>query len=160
MDTLGNFLMNDHARCDGLLKDAIGAVMDDDWSLALWQSAAFAGALEHHLLLEERVLFPAFERRFPYAVLPTVGLRSEHLRIRGIVQRLRNAVTEHDRPAFFNHADALLLLMHQHSEKEEGVLYPMIERALGRTAQELVSAMQRFGSDDEEELEASGMSAA
>jgi hemerythrin-like domain-containing protein len=75
------------------------------------------------------------------------------LRIRAVVQRLRNAVTEQDRDAFLNHADALLLLMHQHSEKEEGILYPMIERALGPSAQLLVTAMERFGCEEDDETD-------
>lgn len=156
MKTLGTFLVSDHARCDRLLQQAIASVACGDWTQAQWHAEDFAAGVEHHLLLEERVVFPAFERQFRYAVLPTVGLRSEHLRIRAVVQRLHNAVTERDRQAFVNHADALLLLMHQHSEKEEGILYPMIERALGASAQQLVTAMERFGCEEEED-EADGL---
>lgn len=151
MDSMGSFLVEDHARCDRLLRLAIEVASVGHWAEARVVTADFAASLERHLLLEERIVFPAFERKFRYATLPTVALRSEHLRIRAVVQRLRDAAAQHDADSFITHADALLLVMHQHSQLEERMLYPMIERALGRAAQDLVRSMKRFGCDEEDE---------
>lgn len=159
MDSMGSFLVDDHARCDRLLRLAIEAAGIGQWASARIIIGDFAASLERHLLLEERIVFPAFERKFSHAVLPTVALRSEHLRIRAVVQRLRDSASQHDHEGFITHADALLLVMHQHSEIEERMLYPMIERALGRAASDLVLSMKRFGCDqdeDEHDCEAAG----
>ena len=150
MDTLTQFLVEDHASCDELLHAAINAANDGQWGLANTATITFAVSLERHLRLEERIVFPAFERKFRYAVLPTVDLRSEHLRIRAVVQRLSDAAASADHALFLAHADTLLLAMHQHSEKEEGMLYPMIERCMGRAAHQLVDLMRRFGLEDDE----------
>lgn len=144
MDSFRDALIDDHAHCDALLRAVIQAAGQANWPLAQREAGAFASNLERHLLIEERIVFPAFEAKFPHAVLPTAALRSEHLRIRAVLERLRNSVRERDHAAFFGHAEALLLVMHQHSEKEEGVLYPMIERALGSAACQLIKAIGDF----------------
>lgn len=146
METIGSYLEHDHARCDALLRQAQQAVRSASWRQARLDMAAFQHALERHLLVEERILYPAFERAIGKAVSPTAAMRAEHLRIRAVAQRLSDTVAARDMGGFVIHAEALLLVLHQHSEKEEGVLYPMIERVLARSSAELVGAMQAFGS--------------
>ena len=148
MDTLGSYLTQDHGRCDALLRQAQQAIGGLDWRQARLDIAAFELALERHLLIEERIIFPAFERAIGSAAAPTAAMRAEHLRIRAVAQRLCSAVGAQDAQAFLNHADALLLVLHQHSEKEEGVLYPMIERVLARSCQDLLAAMRAFGASE------------
>jgi hemerythrin-like domain-containing protein len=63
----------------------------------------------------------------------------------------KREIEAQDIPAFYNHADAFLLVMHQHSEKEEGVLYPRIERVLAHSCHDLVKAMRAFGVHDDSE---------
>jgi hemerythrin-like domain-containing protein len=146
MDTIGSYLEQDHARCDALLRQTQQAVRGGSWRQARLDMAAFGHALERHLLIEERILYPAFERAIGSAVPPTGAMRSEHLRIRAVAQRLADTVAARDMGGFVKHAEALLLVLHQHSEKEEGVLYPMIERVLARSSADLVDAMRCFGS--------------
>lgn len=146
METIGSYLEHDHARCDALLRQAQQAVRSASWRQARLDMAAFQHALERHLLVEERILYPAFERAIGKTVSPTAAMRAEHLRIRAVAQRLSDTVAARDMGGFVIHAEALLLVLHQHSEKEEGVLYPMIERVLARSSAELVGAMQAFGS--------------
>jgi hemerythrin-like domain-containing protein len=148
MPTIGSYLEQDHARCDALLRQTQQSVRGASWRQARLDMAAFQHALERHLLIEERILFPAFERAIGRAVSPTAAMRSEHLRIRAVAQRLSDTIAAGDTESFVNHAEALLLVLHLHSEKEEGVLYPMIERVLARSSADLVAAMQAFGAYD------------
>ncbi|MES2017616.1 MAG: hemerythrin domain-containing protein [Pseudomonadota bacterium] len=138
METIGSYLEQDHAHCDALLRQALHSARRTDM-------AAFQHALERHLLIEERILFTAFENAIGRANSPTLAMRSEHLRIRAVAQRLCDTVAAGDKLTFVKHAEALLLVLHQHSEREEGVLYPMIERVLARSSADLVGAMQAFG---------------
>lgn len=149
MDTLGNYLTEDHARCDQLLHRTHEAVEAASWPHARRAAAAFRYALERHLLIEERIIFPAFEVALGHASSPTDAMRAEHLRIRAVAQRLADAVDARSPQDFVRHAEALLLTMHLHSEKEEGVLYPMIERVLGRRCPELLDAARAFGTWDD-----------
>lgn len=149
MDTIGSYLEADHVRCDALFADAHQAMRRGLWREAGHALATFRHALERHLLIEERIVFPAFENAIGATSAPTASMRSEHLRIRGVVQRLANALSERDTEAFLIHADTLGIVLYQHSEKEEGVLYPMIERVLARSCNKLVAAMQAFGAMDQ-----------
>lgn len=148
MESIGSYLTQDHARCDGLFALARDAVRAARWRDARRDMGAFQYALERHLLIEERIVFPAFELALGHAVSPTAGMRAEHLRIRAVAQRLSDAVLANDGQGFVTHAEALLLAVHQHSEKEEGVLYPMIERVLARRCPDLLEAMRGFGAWD------------
>ncbi|WP_167079985.1 hemerythrin domain-containing protein [Massilia aquatica] len=149
MDTIGSYLEADHVRCDALFADARRAVRKGLWREAGHAFATFCHALERHLLMEERIVFPAFERAIGAASAPTASMRSEHLRIRGVVQRLSNSLRERDTEAFLDHANTLGIVLYQHSEKEEGVLYPMIERVLAPSRHKLVAAMRDFGALDQ-----------
>jgi hemerythrin-like domain-containing protein len=149
METLGTYLTGDHARCDRLLHGAQQAVGPWRWPEARRAMAAFQYALERHLLIEQRIVFPAFEAALGRAVSPTAAMRAEHLRIRAVAQRLADAVDALSAQAFVLHAEALLLTVHQHSEKEEGVLYPMIERVLARRCPDLLDAARAFGAWDD-----------
>ena len=155
MDTMSSYLTQDHARCDALFKQVQQCVRGVDWRQARLAMAAFQHALERHLLIEERILFTAFERAIGRATSPTDAMRAEHLRIRAVAQRLSDTVGAGDMGGFVKHAEALLLVLHQHSEKEENMLYPMIERVLAHGSVELVSAMQAFGACDVRDLRAS-----
>lgn len=148
MDTLGGYLTEDHGRCDALLRTTEYSVGGANWPQAWRDVRAFQHALERHLLIEERIIFPAFEASVGHALSPTAAMRAEHLRIRAVAQRLSDAVEAHSAADFLKHAETLLLTMHQHSEKEEGVLYPMIERVLGRRCPDLLEAARAFGTWD------------
>ena len=152
MDTIASYLADDHHRCDALLTRACASVRAARWTQAVRELADYADAIERHLLLEERIIFPAFEaaiaRVAGKAVPPTAEMRAEHLRIRAVVQRMRNSLHGCDTVAFFDHADSLALFISLHSEKEEGMLYPLIDRMLQHQREELVAAMTAFGAFD------------
>lgn len=146
MDTLSGYLADDHERCDVLMRKVGNSVADGQWLQARHAMAAFQDALERHLLVEERILFPAYESALGRAVGPTAAMRSEHLRIRAVAQRMVESVQERDGRAFAIHAEVLLLVLHQHHEKEEGVLYPMIERVLVHRSGDVLAQMRSFAS--------------
>lgn len=148
MDTIGSYLAHDHTRCDALLGPARAAVRDGHWAQAGRALAEYSHALERHLLIEERIVFPAYERVLGREIAPTAASRADHLRIRAQAQRLSNALHACDAGAFLDHADTLEALLGQHGEKEEAVLYPMIERVLARSCLDLVGAMRAFGALD------------
>lgn len=148
METLGSYLTEDHVRCDILLRRTQQFVGAGRWPEARREMTAFQYALERHLRIEERIVFPAFEAAIGPAISPTATMRAEHTRIRAVAQRLGDAVNALCTHDFVKHGEALLLAMHLHSEKEEGLMYPMIERVLARRCRDLLAAARAFGSWD------------
>lgn len=141
MGAIGDFLAADHHRCDDLFAGAEQAAAQSDWPACVPATRAFRLALEHHLAMEERVLFPEFEARTGMAGGPTAVMRGEHEQMRGVCAQLEEAARRGSREEFLGHAESLLILMQQHNLKEESVLYPMTDRSLGADAAALVERM-------------------
>lgn len=137
MQTIHHFLAADHQHCDGLFADAEAAT-DTEAASAF---ARFVQAMQHHLAMEEQVLFPAFERASGNQMGPTRVMRMEHEQMRELFGQMSTALASGDRNAFGGLSETLLILMQQHNLKEEQILYPMSDRALGDAAP-LIQRMQ------------------
>ena len=147
MGTLSDYLIQDHQRCDMLLRQTQQHVGAADWVDAGRAAAAFLGALERHVRIEEDIVFPAYERALGTEAMPTTAMRADHQRVRALAQRLASAIEARSAHDFVAHAESLLLTMHLHSEKEEGVLYPVIERVLAQRSAELIEAARALDAD-------------
>lgn len=98
--------------------------------------------LERHILWEERILFPSFDRRFGHLQGgPTGMMRWEHQRIRQFLDAIalklscRDFTTEEEEMAL----EAVLC---PHNQKEESILYPMIDQMVGAVERaEIFAAM-------------------
>jgi iron-sulfur cluster repair protein YtfE (RIC family) len=141
MGAIGDFLAADHHRCDDLFADAEQAAAAGDWPACVAATEAFRLALEHHLGMEEAVLFPEFETRTGMTGGPTAVMRGEHGQMREVCAQMTACAQRRSGDEFLGHAEALLILMQQHNLKEESVLYPMTERVLGADAAALVLRM-------------------
>ena len=61
--------------------------------------------------------------------------------MRALLTELAAACAAHDREAYAGVAETLLMLMQQHNMKEENILYPMCDQALGAEAERLGATM-------------------
>ncbi|HEU0188285.1 MAG TPA: hemerythrin domain-containing protein [Gallionellaceae bacterium] len=137
MSTISEFMSTDHQRCDTLFAKAEAAAP----AAAAQAFAAFVEAMQHHLAMEEQVLFPAFEQATGNSMGPTRIMRMEHEQMRELFGQMGEALAANDGSTFAGLAETLLILMQQHNMKEEQILYPMSDRALGDTAG-LIERMQ------------------
>ncbi len=144
MSSIGTFLGRDHQQCDDQYALAEARVVGNQWELAASDFAAFRGMLEHHLGMEEQVMFPALEQAMGHSGGPTGVMRAEHVHMRDLVQGMADAIAARSGDDFFNHADTLRMLMRQHNLKEEGILYPMADRFLDQRMPELLEQMRAF----------------
>lgn len=125
-------LMQDHHRhCDEAFVAAEEAVRAERWSVAGLLVANLHGDLEAHFAAEEEVLFPAFERATGMHQGPTQVMRFEHDQMRSLIANLVTTTAAGDGDEFAGTAETLLVLMQQHNAKEEHILYPMCDSALG-----------------------------
>lgn len=124
-------LQDHHKLCDEDFAAAEEAAQRNDWTACAASFEKFRKALLAHFGVEEDQLFPAFEERTGMAGGPTQVMRYEHGQMRDLLAQLDTALQARDADGFGGATETLLVLMQQHNMKEENILYPMCEQALG-----------------------------
>jgi len=127
-------LFKHHKHCDELFASAEEACANGDWAAGGEAFALLLDQLETHFTSEEELLFPAFENATGMTSGPTEVMRGEHRQMRDLLAQMQGALAARDGDAFGGAAETLLILMQQHNMKEENILYPMCDNALGASA--------------------------
>lgn len=128
------FMSQDHKDCDLMFATAENAVSKNDWETATQAFNEFVQAMERHLGVEEKELFPAFEQETGVVTGPTEMMRMEHDQMRVLFAEMRDALEKRQSDDYLGIADTLLILMQQHNIKEEQILYNMMDQRLSEDA--------------------------
>ena len=129
---------HDHRSCDEIWVEveSAGEAGDRARAEAAWKR--FDAEMRAHLGCEEEVLFPAFEAATGMTEAgPTFVMRAEHVQMRALLGRMQDAVERGNLRELLDQGDSLLILIGQHNQKEERMLYPLAERALAAKWPEL-----------------------
>jgi uncharacterized protein (DUF2249 family)/hemerythrin-like domain-containing protein len=137
------YLQQDHRRLDGIVTRARSLAADRSFDEAARRFAEFACGLNHHIDMEENILFPVVERVTGPAGGPTTVMRMEHADIRQRMALVASALRSQD-PAAVDTILSLTQLLGSHNAKEEHMLYPMADHAAGgdRELEDLVRRLQ------------------
>lgn len=137
-------MSKDHLRCDDLFVKAEESVFEEDWSQAAECFTDFHDAIERHFRVEEEVLFPDFEKKLNSTAGPTAMMRSEHTQMRDLLTRMSQALENNNLDDYLGHSETLLIIMQQHNAKEEQMLYPMTDQALGGDVERVISTIENI----------------
>jgi hemerythrin-like domain-containing protein len=140
--TLVEFFTQDHRACDERWVKVESAAEGGDPAAIQASWEAYDRAQRHHLEMEEEVLFPAFEDATGMTGGPTQVMRMEHEQMRGLLDQMASAMTGGDVQELIDLGDTLLMLIQQHNQKEEGMLYPMAERALASNWEDIRARLE------------------
>ena len=135
----------DHRSCDEIFARAEELIADGNWAEGAARFKQFHDAMEHHFSMEETVLFPAFEARTGMTMGPTEVMRGEHVQMRALFAEMAESVEQKRVEQYLGLSETLLMVMQQHNSKEEQMLYPMTEEALGQGAAEVLERMAAVG---------------
>ncbi len=129
--SLKEFFTLDHRKCDGKWAEVETAAEAGAADAVAESWCAFQSQLLKHLRMEEEVMFPAFEQATGMTGGgPTFVMRSEHDQMRGLLEQMGAAADAGVHDELVDLGDTLLMLIQQHNQKEEHMLYPMAEQAL------------------------------
>lgn len=142
MSTILEYLGNDHRACDDLFAQAEEAAGNGAWDRARELFGKFQAAMDHHLAMEEEVLFPAFEERTGMRAGPTQVMCMEHEQMRALIDDMAAAARAGNASAYLGASETLNMLMQQHNLKEENMLYPMADHALGAERETVIHSME------------------
>jgi len=130
--TIQHFFQEDHERLDGLFK-TFQALKRSDYAKAKEAFIQFKFGLQQHIVWEEEILFPLWERQSGMAeVGPTMVMRAEHRQIGEHLEAIHQKVQRED-PESDQDEQRLLAVLAAHNKKEELVLYHAIDNILSET---------------------------
>lgn len=122
------YFATDHRECDGVWAALEAAGNDPARQAALWKD--FEARMQRHFAMEEEVLFPAIEEATGMRGGPIAVMLHEHQQMRGLLAEMARRAAAGDFDGVLDQGDTLLMVIQQHNSKEEGILYPLAERAL------------------------------
>lgn len=152
MKSIEPIMRHDHQRLDALLEAAADAVSEQRWQDGAVLLERFRhGIVDGHMVVEETLLFPAFESQPGNADLAlTAILRKGHQDLRVFLEEMAEAIAAHDDEEFAALLRTLRALLRQHDAKEESELYPHLAAIMpdqGRAASELLLSLQPVAVD-------------
>lgn len=124
--TITTYLQRDHERLDALFRLAL----ETPGAAGLQLFRRFRLGLERHIVIEESMLFPAFERG---AGIPSGGptevMRREHVVIKEVLQKLDGHFASGKSTTEL--ASQFFEVIGAHNMKEEQILYPSCDHVVG-----------------------------
>ncbi len=140
MNSIKDYLANDHRKCDDMF-----AKMESEASESLKSAKEscqkFINETEKHFQMEERVMFLEFETKTGMTQGPTAMMRQEHVQMRSLMAQMLEAIDADNTDKFFGLTETLMILLQQHNMKEEQMLYPMAQQHLSAESERIVTMM-------------------
>ena len=128
--SIRHYLTQEHRGCDEDFAKAEKSVANGLWDEALQYFIAFKDKTLTHFDKEESLLFPAFESHTGITEGPTKVMRYEHEQIRGLLDRMLQAIEAKAKEDFLSLGESMMILLQQHNMKEEQMLYAMCDAQL------------------------------
>jgi len=135
--TICEFYEQDHDRLDELFK-TFQQLKRSDIPKAKGVFEEFKSGLERHIVWEEDLLFPLWEKKTGRSEEgPTVVMRGEHRQIKQQLNAIHGKVLQRN-PDSDQEEQALLDILGSHNRKEERALYPAIDQVASPEDRETV----------------------
>jgi regulator of cell morphogenesis and NO signaling len=129
--SITEYFEQDHNRLDDLFVN-FQQSKRQDFKKAKEYFVAFKFGLQRHIIWEEEILFPLFEKQTGLVDQgPTAMMRYEHRMIGEKLEAIHKKVQLAD-PNSDNEEKELLATLSHHNNKEEDVLYPAIDQIAER----------------------------
>ncbi len=132
MTSITERLKTNHKFCDDKFHAFESAVENKHWeqSQTCWNQ--FVDAFENHIIFEEQILFPAFEKAANLSPDngPTAVMRMEHKQFKESIKNIESLILAEDNDGLLDFADELMTQIQQHSMKEESIIYPLCDQHL------------------------------
>ena len=141
MNTIAEIMSANHKACDNEFALAEEAALATNWSKAETTFNTFRDDMTRHFRMEEEVLFPALVSAGGPSG-PVHVMRMEHTQIKGLLEQMAAAGTQKNAQEYGGLSETLLMVMQQHNNKEEQILYPIADQILAKERETLFSRMQ------------------
>ncbi len=130
MNKVFDFMAQDHDRLDGIFKN-FREMKNDDLKQANSLFHDFKIGLQRHIVWEEEILFPIFEKKTGmFETGPTAVMRMEHRQIKEFLEKIHDQILKGETRGIDELEKGLMEVLTVHNLKEENILYPWIDNTL------------------------------
>ena len=138
MTTILEFMSIDHDRLDNKIKKySTEKLVNIEQAESIF--LFFKNELERHIIWEEDILFPVFERKTGIKDGgPTSAMRMEHIQIKNHLQEIKRKLHAKKIQDPCKEEVALFKVLESHNQKEENILYPEIDNLTSEHEKELM----------------------
>lgn len=144
MNDSSNWLNHDHLGHEQLLQDCQAAAEQEDWKGVKRVFDKLVTGIKVHMLMEEEILYPAYEAAVNTPHDPTQALREEHTEIVRLLRDLSYVLKTNDSELFLDSLLPLEKMMTKHHEKEEEIFLPMAGHVLFEQRDEIMRRLESF----------------
>lgn len=124
--TIKKFFEDDHNRLDNIFVE-YQKLKRSDLQKAKESFKEFKIGLQRHIVWEEEILFPLFEKKTAiFQSGPTQVMRIEHKQIKEQLEKIHDKTQNKDIKSDADE-EVLLSILIKHNLKEENILYPSID---------------------------------
>lgn len=134
--SVAEYLGTDHVRLDSIVAELEGRLDTGNLPAARARFDEFSCGLERHIQVEEQLLFPAFERSTGMVGGPVPVMCQEHALLRELLGRISDAIDAGDAGEARDLVDEVKVFLEPHNMKEEQIIYPRTDQALGERERE------------------------
>lgn len=144
MEPINDYMMKDHQEIDAIFMRSRDAAATSDWIGLQRNGESFLGRIGRHIEMEEELLFPTFDETTGMSSGgPTETMRSEHAQMQPMFAQMCAAIDAKNAAQYLQVSQTLNELLQQHNMKEEQMMYPMLDRALGGAAAKMVVELRK-----------------
>jgi len=141
MQTITDFMIENHHSCDDTFADAEHAALNCDWATADSLFDKFRLGMAKHFRIEEEIIFPTLlSAGGPSG--PVQVMRMEHAQMNSLIEQMADSLARRDSNEYGGLSETLLIVMQQHNLKEEQMLYPIADHFLASQRVDLLEIMR------------------
>jgi iron-sulfur cluster repair protein YtfE (RIC family) len=139
-----DWLNHDHRKYEALLLRCQIAAENEDWEDVEKGFEELAKDLKTHIVMEENILYPAYEFETNTPSGPTAALRREHDEIVRLLRDLSRVIPTRNSEQLLESFAPLERAMELHHDKEEEIFLPMAGHALLGKRSEILERLKGF----------------
>ena len=139
-----DWLHHDHRRYELLLSQCQSAAEAEDWDAVREFFGELVVQLKAHMMMEEEILYPAYEGEAFAPKGPTTTLRREHEEIVRLLRDLSRVLKTENSRQLLESLPLLEVVMEQHHDKEEQVFLPMAGHILLEKREAIMERIKGF----------------
>lgn len=121
MNDTNNWLVHDHRKYDEMLTECEMAAEMADWKDAVNLFNKFTSELKSHMLLEDEIIYPLFEKKSADAEDAMLELHEQHEDLVRLLTDLVSVIKNKNIDHFMESLIPLHKIMNEHNEYEEEV---------------------------------------